>query len=84
MTRTPFAARGSVDAGAIPAAEQLLELSYDPELQRNRIRFQGEWIDSARCPDHISADTLLTMTSHATMTRQSGEVGEGSKLDDDG
>lgn len=62
---------------------RMLDLKYDYELQRNRLLYEGTWLDIATCPDYIAADTFFTMTSYATMTRLPGEVGEGSKLDDD-
>jgi hypothetical protein len=61
-----------------------LKLEYDSSLQRNRLLHDGTWLDIASCSEQLGADRFLTMTSHATMTRLPGELGEGSKLDDDG
>lgn len=84
MALRPFAVNGAVESGPSMSLRSSVELKYDPHLQRNTVMHNGEWLDVASVGDHIAADTLLTMTSFATMTRLPGEVGEGSKLDDDG
>lgn len=84
MSSSPFAVRGAVDSGPSLTLRNVVGIRYDASLQRNRILYDGDWIDVTSSNDRLPADSFLTMTHHATMTRLPGEVGEGSKLDDDG
>lgn len=76
---TPFAFAGRVRSPQ-ERCEERLEMSFDPGLQRNRVKLNERWADVVDVQTDLAATTLLTMTQGATMTQfDPGQY----KLDDD-